>query len=260
MVAHDLSEDPTAPGGGFIGDVALADLDPKVAAALAHLPKGADSDVVAVGNNRLILQRLSRDFKWDADRLFQEALELNNRGDRVAAIGKDQQALDFYPYLLRGLILMGTMLGEAGDANRASDVLGFAAQFYPQDAPTQFDLALTLGKQPAKQIEALRRTIEMDPDMVAAYQSLGAALYATGQRSAAIDTFRSGLQIDPLSAVLYYDLGLALKEQGDTREQAEHWVWLADWILRLLRVRCRKPAYWRSMTVRTRSPSCCAVN
>jgi tetratricopeptide (TPR) repeat protein len=215
VVAHDLSEDATAPGGGFIGDVALTDLDPRISAAIAHLPKGADSDVVVVGNNRLILHRLSRDFKWEANRLFEEAVDLNTRGDRVGAIAKDQQALDFYPYLLRGLVLMGTMLGEAGDATRASAVLGFAAQFYPQDASTQFDLALTLGKQPAKQIEALRRTIEMDPDMIAAYQSLGAALYATGQQAAAIDTFRRGLHIDPLSAVLYYDLGLALKEQGD---------------------------------------------
>jgi predicted CXXCH cytochrome family protein len=215
-VAHDLSADPTAPGGGFIGDVAVSDMDPKLAAAVAHLPYGADSQVVEVGGNRVILHRLARDFKAEADRLFQEATDLNNRGDRTAAIARDQQALDVYPYLLRGLVLMGTMLGQAGDAARASQVLGFAVQFYPQDASSQFDLALTLGKQPANQIDALRRTIELDPDMVAAYQSLGAALYSTGQQAAAIETFRHGLQIDPLSAVLYYDLGLALKEQGDS--------------------------------------------
>lgn len=215
-VAHDLSEDPTAPGGGFIGDVALADLDPKVAAAAAHLSNGATSDVVRIGNNRIILHRLSRDFKWNADRLYKEAVDLNNRGDRMAAIAKDQQALDVYPYLLRGLILMGTMLGQSGDASRASAILAFAAQFYPQDASTQFDLALTLGKQPANQIAAFRRAIEMDPDLVAAYQSLGAALYSTGQQSAAIDAFRAGLQIDPLSAILYYDLGLALQQKGDS--------------------------------------------
>lgn len=215
-VAHDLSDDPTAPGGGFIGDVALADLDPRVAAAVALLPKGANSDIVRIGNNRIILHRLSRDFKWDADRLYKEAVDLNNRGDRAAAIAKDQQALDVYPYLLRGLILMGTMLGQSGDGSRASAILAFAAQFYPQDASTQFDLALTLGKQPANQIAAFRRAIEMDRDLVAAYQSLGAALYSTGQQAAAIDAFRAGLQIDPLSAILYYDLGLALQQKGDS--------------------------------------------
>jgi tetratricopeptide (TPR) repeat protein len=214
-VAHDLSIDPTAPGGGYVGDMELSDMDPRVAAAAAHLPHGGNSGVVEVGSNRIILHRLPRDFKWEADRLFLEASDLNNRGDRSGAVEKAQQALQAYPYFLRALVLMGTILGQAGEANRASDILQFAVHFYPKDAFSQFDLALTLRKQPAAQIEAFRRTIELDPDMIAAYQSLGAALYSTGQTTEAIATFRRGLQIDPLSAVLYYDLGLALKEQGD---------------------------------------------
>ncbi|MGC2657220.1 MAG: tetratricopeptide repeat protein [Bryobacteraceae bacterium] len=215
-VAHDLSEDPTAPGGGFIGDVVVADMDPRLAAAVAHLPKGASTGVVEVGNNRIVLHRPPRNFRFDANRLYLEAVALNDNGDRKGAVAKNQQALDTYPYLLRGLVLMGTMLGQAGDAARASSVLQFAAQSYPRDASTQFDLALTLENQPAQQIETLRRAIEIDPDMIAAYQSLGAAQYSTGQQNAAIETFRRGLNIDPLSAVLYYDLGLALKEQGDS--------------------------------------------
>ncbi len=215
-VAHDLSVDPTAPGGGYLGDVELADMDPKLAAAAGKLSFSENSEVVSAGGNRLILHRQPRDFRWEADRLFREASDLNDRGDRTGAIAKNRQALDEYPYLLRGLILMGTMLGQAGNTSRASEVLAFAAQNYPKDAPSEFNLALTLVKQPAAQIEALRHTIEIDPDMVAAYQSLGAALYSSGQAAAAIETFRKGLQIDPLSAILYYDLGLALKAQGDS--------------------------------------------
>jgi Flp pilus assembly protein TadD len=51
--------------------------------------------------------------------------------------------------------------------------------------------------------------------MVAAYQSLGAALASSGQMPQAIEVFRQGLAIDPLSAILYYDLGLALKQEAD---------------------------------------------
>ena len=214
-VAHQLSTDPTAPGGGYVGEMRLSDMDAQLAAAAARLPQGENSGVIAVGSDRIILHRLPRDFRWEADRLFLEASALNARGDRAGAIEKDRQALEVYPYLLRGLVLMASILGQAGDASRASEILQFAVQFYPKDALTQFDLALTLGKQPALQIEALRRAIELDPDMIAAYQSLGAALYSAGQKTAAIDVFRRGLQIDPLSAVLYYNLGLALKEQGD---------------------------------------------
>jgi tetratricopeptide (TPR) repeat protein len=225
-VAHELSDDPTAPGGGYVGEMRLADMDAQLAAAAGHLPHGGNSGVVAVGSERIILHRLPRDFKWEANRLYREASDLNARGDRAGAIEKDRQALEVYPYLLRGLVLMATILGQAGDANRASEILQFAVQFYPKDALTQFDLALTLAKQPARQIEGLRRAIELDPDMTAAYQSLGAALYSAGQTAAAINTFRSGLQIDPMSAVLYYNLGLALKDQGD-REGAERALQLA---------------------------------
>jgi len=129
-----------------------------------------------------------------------------------------QQALDEYRYQLSGLNLMGIMLRQAGDVSRALATLGFAAQTYPQDATTQYNLAL--AQDSPNQIEQLRRVIELDPDVVPAYQSVGTAFYANGQPTAAIEVIRAGLKIDPLSAVLYYDLGLILKEKGDAKGAA----------------------------------------
>jgi tetratricopeptide (TPR) repeat protein len=216
-VAHDFSADPTAPGGGFIGEVQLGEMDSKLAAAAAQLPYGATTGIIDRADHCVILHRLFRDFKWDANQLFEQAVTLNEHGHRKEAIEKDQEALKIYPYFLRALILMGTTLGEAGDSARASQILRFAAQFYPQDASAQFDLALTLGKEPASQIEAFHRAIDLDPDMVPAYQSLGSALASAGQAQNAIEVFRQGLTIDPLSAILNYDLGLVLKQQADER-------------------------------------------
>lgn len=213
-VAHDASIDPTAPGGGFIGEVQLSEMDSVLAAAAARLPYGATSGIIGQTARSVILHRLPRDFKWEAEQLFEQAVALRDHGDRKAALQKDQQALKVYPYFLRALIFMGTMIGEAGDTARAAQILAFAVQSYPQDASAQFDLALTLGKQPANQMEAFRRAIELDPEMVAAYESLGAALASAGQVSSAIEVFRQGLAIDPLSATLYYDLGLALRRQA----------------------------------------------
>lgn len=214
-IAHDLSADPSAPGGGYIGAMNLSEMDPKLAAAAALLPYGGTSGAIDLGDRYVILHRLSRDFKWKAGQLYRQASALQEKGDLKAAADKDQQALEVYPYFLRALVLMARLIGQAGDAPRAAQILRFAVQTYPKDASAQFDLALTLKKQPSEQIGAFRRAIELDPDMVAAYQSLGAALYSAGQPQQAIDTFRQGLQIDPLSAILYYDLGLALKQQGD---------------------------------------------
>jgi len=213
-VAHDLSKDQSAAAGGFIGDMALADMNPALAAAAAHLAEDSDSGVIQVANNRVILHRLPRDFKWQADRLYHEALKLNDDGDRLAAIKKARQALDAYPYQLKGLVLMGIMLRQAGDVTRSLSFLGFAAQLYPQDAATQFDIAMAQNSE--DQVTQLRHVLDLDPDILAVYRSLGTALQASGQRAAAIEAFRAGLQINPLSAVLYHDLGLALRAQGDT--------------------------------------------
>ena len=110
---------------------------------------------------------------------------------------------------------MGTTVAQAGDAQRAAGILQFAAQFYPKDPAAQFDYALTLSQHPSQQIEAFQHALELNPDMTAGYESLGAALFASGQQRDAIAAFRKGLQIDPLSASLNYNLSLALAQQGD---------------------------------------------
>ncbi len=217
-VAHDVSTDRSAAAGGFMGDVALADMDPGLAVAAAHLDQDSDSGVILVGNTRVMLHRLARDFRWKADGLYREALSLNDQGDRALAIRKAREALDVYPYQLRSLNLAGIMMRQAGDVRQALAFLGFAAQIYPQDAATQFNLAL--AQDSPSQIGQLRHVIDLDPDVLAAYEKLGNALNAAGQRAAAVETFHAGLRIDPLSAILNYDLGLALKEQGDATEAA----------------------------------------
>jgi hypothetical protein len=113
-VAHGLSIDASAPGGGYIGDMQLSDMDPKLAAAAAHLAPGETSGVVETGGNFMLLQRQPRDFRWEADRLFQEASDLKDHGNLAAAVEKNRQALEVYPYFLRGLVLMATMLGQSG--------------------------------------------------------------------------------------------------------------------------------------------------
>jgi tetratricopeptide (TPR) repeat protein len=213
--AHDLSIDPTASGGGYIGAMEISQMDAKLAAAAAGLQYGETSGIVELNGRYVILRRMSRDFKWRAAQLFQEATALKAHGDLKGAVEKDRQALDAYPYFLRALVFMGTTLAEAGEVQRAQEVLRFAVQSYPKDPSAQFDLALTLGHQPSEQIAALQRAIDLDPDMVAAYESLGAALYSAGQPDKAIEVFHKGLQVDPLSAILYYDLGLALTKKGD---------------------------------------------
>lgn len=217
-VAHDLSIDETAPGGGYIGEMWLSQMEPKLAAAAAKLGYGETSGVVDLGNRWMLLQRMPRDFKTDADGLFEEATKLKAAGDIQGALEKGRQALGVYPYFLRALIFMGATLGEHGDVQKGSEVLAFAAQLYPKDATAQFDLGLTLGALGNQngQIQAFRRAIELDPDNIAVYESLGEALYSAGQWQRAIEVCHAGLRVDPLAARLYFNLSIMLEQHGDT--------------------------------------------
>ncbi len=214
-VAHQTSIDATAAAGGYVGDVQLSDMDPRLADAAAHLWYGETSGIIEQESRYVILHRLPRDFKWQANELFLQAIRLRTLGDREGAVAKAQAALKIYPYFLRAHIFMGTQIGEMGNAGRAAYILAFAAQSYPADAFAQFQYALSLGKQPGTQAEALRRAIELEPDIVAAYEKLGAALVASGDMPGAIEVFRQGLAINPLSAALNNYLGRALRQQGD---------------------------------------------
>ena len=217
-VAIELSTDPTAAGGGYIGEVELASLDQRLRDTAARLWYGETSSPIHLGDHYLILNRLARDFKYEAGRLFQEASELRSRGNAKDATEKARLALAEYPYFLRAMIFMATTLGEAGDVARASEILRFAVQSYPNDASAQFNLGLTLAERPTEQIAAFERAIELDPDMVAAYESLGAAQYGAGKSAVAMQTFQKGLFVDPLSAKLNYDLGLVLSKVGYPEE------------------------------------------
>ncbi len=216
-IAHELSMDDTAPAGGYLGAIQLSEMQPKLADAAAKLGYGETSGIVDMGNRWTILQRMPRDFKMDAGRLFEEAVALKAAGDIKDALEKGGQALQVYPYFLRALILMGATLAENGEVQKGYEVLAFAAQIYPRDATAQFDLGLTLGAlgNHDGQIQAYRRAIELDPDNIAVYESLAAALYSAGQWQSAIDACRAGLRVDPLAARLYFNLGVMLEQHGD---------------------------------------------
>jgi Flp pilus assembly protein TadD len=177
-------------------------MDPAMRDEAARLNYGQTGRLIAVGERWAILQRLARDFKWQAS-------------VQLAAGGA--QALKIYPHFLRALTLIGTTFAESGNMQRASEIFGLASRLYPDDAATRVELGMMLGElgRHTEEVQAYKKAIELEPDLVAAYPKLGMALYAAGDPAQAIVIFRKGLQINPLSAELYRDLGLALAQRGD---------------------------------------------
>ncbi|HZQ52658.1 MAG TPA: peptidylprolyl isomerase [Bryobacteraceae bacterium] len=208
-VARAFSDDETAAIGGYWGEKNVADLDP----ALAKLDYGELSGIVQAGGQYYLVQRLPRDFKWQAAQLQREAEALHS-------IEKSQEALRIYPHYLRALRFIGTTLAQNGNPQRAAAVLSLTNRLYPDDAVTLFALGVVLGQlhQPREEIDTYRRVLKLEPDFVAAYSRLGIALDAVGDYTASVDILRQGLQIDPLSAELYRDLSISLAHQGKSAE------------------------------------------
>ncbi len=221
--AQELSVDRSAAIGGYLGRKKLNELGSTMAEGAARLGYGETSKVLPVDGRWLILQRLPRDFRWNAEQLELDAEQLAGSRNAAAAIEKAQQALMIYPQYLRALNFIGVTFAQNGNPKKAVDVLTAAAHLYPDDAGTKFALAstLTLLNDQAGAIDAYRKAIALEPDFTAAYLSLGTLLYASGDLKGATATFREGLQIDPLSAALYYNLGLALTRSGDASGGAQ---------------------------------------
>jgi predicted CXXCH cytochrome family protein len=215
QVALDLSA-LTLPGG-YLGVKQLSGLDNALAETAVKLKYGATSDIIHDGDNWSILQRMPRDFKWQAEQWEQQAETLLRSGQPAAAVENIQKALATYPQYLRALILLARIWREAGNPQRAAAVLRVAASIYPNDAEVALELGRILEKSglTADSIKQYRRAVALDPELISAYNYLGVALYRTGELREAAAVFRSGLDINPLSANLYDCLSVALRELGD---------------------------------------------
>lgn len=209
----------SAMNGGYLGDVKSTDLDPAWAAAALKLQPGEMSDVLEANGKYVILQRMTRTFREDAEDVFNQAMELRKQGRQQEYVNELLESLKIYPHLLRALTWLGAAYGEGGNPNVSVGVLSLATRLYPQDAGVHFNLAMAYGASgQGDDISEYKRTLEIDPDYVPAYLNLGGALYAKGQYTEAIEVYRKGIEVNPLAAALHYSLGAALDRIGQTQE------------------------------------------
>ena len=209
----------TAPGGGFLGDLEAARLNPAWSAAALKLAPGELSGVIESPGKYFILERLPRNFRDDADAHFRKAMDLRQAGDRERSAAELLEALKIYPYFLRALTYLGITYGEAGNPTAGAGVLNLAITLYPRDAGAHFNLGIAYGAQGnANEIAEYRRALALDPDLAPAYLNWGAALYAKGRREEAIAVYRQGIEVNPLVAGLHYSLSIALDQDGKKQE------------------------------------------
>jgi predicted CXXCH cytochrome family protein len=205
--------------GGYLGDLEASRLDPAWAAEALKLPPGEISNVAEANGKYFVLQRMPRNFREDAEAVFNKAMELRKQGKQQESIDQMLEALKIYPHLLRAMSWLGAAYGQAGNPTVSAGILKIATQIYPNDGGAHFNLALAYGALGnADEISEYKHTLDIDPDYVLAYLNWGSALYAKGQYEEAVKIYRQGLQVNPLFAALHYSLGLALEQEKKTAE------------------------------------------
>jgi predicted CXXCH cytochrome family protein len=225
--ANSLDHD-TAMNGGFMGDLNASQLDPAWSAAALNLQPGELGAVIPANGKYVILQRLPRGFREDAEAIVNQAVKLRKEGKQQESVAELIEALKVYPYFLRALTYLGISYAQTGNPQIAAGIMEIATRRYPKDQGAHFNLGVAYGAMGKEgEIAEYKRTLEIDADYVPAYLNWGGALYAKGKYEEAIELYRQALIINPLSASLHYSLSVAL-DRIDRKQEAEAEMTLAS--------------------------------
>ena len=209
----------TGDTGGYVGDLEPNQLDPALSVAALKLQPGEISNVVESNGKYFTLQRMPRNFREDAEAVFDKAMDLRKQGKLQESKNELLEALKIYPRLLRALTWLAAMYGHEGSPGISVGILTLATRLYPEDSGAHFNLAIAYGAMGnAEEIPEYRRALEIDPDLAVAYINWGATLYEKGQYQEAIKIYREGIKVDPVLASLHYSLALALEHEKQTAE------------------------------------------
>ena len=86
-----------------------------------------------------------------------------------------------------------------------------------------FALDSGLTKDLKKAIHYYQSAMDYDPSFVLAYNNLGGAYYALGQKQEAIKYWQSGLTIDPNSPMIHMNMGNMYLKEGDVQKAKEEY-------------------------------------
>ncbi|MCP5115950.1 MAG: tetratricopeptide repeat protein [bacterium] len=126
-----------------------------------------------------------------ADRLFQQALELEQTGAPLDAIEMYRSVLEIDPGFAGALVNLGTMFFTARDLEKAQ-------QYYTE-------------------------ALAADPSYALAHFNLGNLHDEQGNRPAALAEYHSAIRLQPTYADAHYNIALLYQAMGQVMRAVRHW-------------------------------------
>jgi predicted CXXCH cytochrome family protein len=219
LAKENSIDEGTKVNGGYLGDLQAGQVDPKWAGTVLKLAPGEMCPVIEANGRYLIIQRMPRNFREEAEAKVNEAEKLRKQGKQQESIADLFESLKIYPYFLRSLTYLGIVYAQGGNPQVGASLLERAVRLYPKDQGAHFNLGIAYGAMGNQnEIAEYQKTLEIDEDYVPAYLNWGAALFAKGEYEEAIQIYRKGVLINPLNASLHYSLSVALDKTSRKQE------------------------------------------
>jgi tetratricopeptide (TPR) repeat protein len=180
--------------------------------------QGAQSTDVAAAFKEAI--RLRPDFAEAHNNLGLVLIQAGQDDGGIAAL---REAVRIRPDYADGHANLGAALTPT-DADEAVRELERAVALAPTSVNAQFNLAIAYGGIPGggseKEVEQLRKVIQLDPMFARAHLALGKALLRDGKVADAVAGLQEAARLEPTSGEAHYQLGLALARSGRKEEAA----------------------------------------
>jgi tetratricopeptide (TPR) repeat protein len=164
--------------------------------------------------------RLRPDFAEAQNHL---GLVLIQAGDDQAGIAALREAVRISPGYAEARSNLGAALTPT-DVAEAIRELEKAVALAPTSVKALFNLAVAYGSSPdhgpAREVEQLRRVIELAPEFGRARLALGKAFLQQGKIDDAVRALQEAVRLEPKSGEAQYQMGLALARAGRKEEAA----------------------------------------
>ncbi len=252
-LARRFSTDPTNKRGGFLGRVALKDLNDQVQAMVGSLKVGGFTGPVRVEKGLAFFQRtttahytfalemmkaekykqalvpLEKDLALNPDRIHSRAL----KAYAFQRLNRTKEAKDAYREIIRrdpkNVLAnnnLGTLLDQEGNYTEAAQRFERAISIEPKQDVTLHNLAWIYSSRlgrPSKALGFIRKAIELKPDDANYYTMLGSIYRQLGKTFEARKAVAQAVRLEPANAEhrkLLALLGGPVKEPAPAKKVA----------------------------------------